>query len=70
MVRLQFSIELSYDIDAPGCDFIFSIHAAQTAHQRVVAESLQLSQQLLQTLYTDPVSHTRYLGSPRFQCNK
>ncbi|MBP9928135.1 MAG: transglutaminase family protein, partial [Rhodoferax sp.] len=42
-------------------DFIFSIHAAQTAHQRVVAESLQLSQQLLQTLYTDPVSHTRYL---------
>ncbi len=61
MVRLQFSIELSYDIDAPGCDFIFSIHAAQTAHQRVVAESLQLSQQLLQTLYTDPVSHTRYL---------
>ncbi|HQZ04918.1 MAG TPA: transglutaminase family protein [Burkholderiaceae bacterium] len=61
MVRLQFSIELSYDIDAPGCDFIFSIHAAQTAHQRVVGESLQLSQQLLQTLYTDPVSHTRYL---------
>jgi transglutaminase-like putative cysteine protease len=61
MVRLQFSIELAYDIDAPGCDFIFSIHAAQTAHQRVVAESLQLSQPLQQSLYTDPVTHTRYL---------
>jgi transglutaminase-like putative cysteine protease len=61
MVRLQFSIELAYDIDAPGCDFIFSIHAAQTAHQRVIAESLQLSQPLQQSLYTDPVTHTRYL---------
>lgn len=61
MVRLQFSIELSYDIDAPGCDFIFSIHAAQTAHQRVVSESVQLSQPLLQSMYTDPVSQTRYL---------
>ncbi len=61
MVRLQFSIELGYDIDAPGCDFIFSIHAARTAHQAVVSEALQVSQPLLQTLYTDPVTHTRYL---------
>lgn len=61
MVRLQFSIELAYEIDAPGCDFIFSIHAAHTAHQTVIGESLQVSQPLPQTLYTDPVSHTRHL---------
>jgi transglutaminase-like putative cysteine protease len=61
MVRLQFSIELAYEIDAPGCDFIFSLHAAHTAHQTVIGESLQVSQPLPQTLYTDPVSHTRYL---------
>jgi hypothetical protein len=40
VVRLEFSIELNYEIDAPGCDFIFSIQAAQTRHQIVVAESL------------------------------
>ncbi|MCY7304782.1 MAG: transglutaminase family protein [Rhodoferax sp.] len=61
MVRLQFSIELGYDIDAPGCDFIFNIHAAQTRHQTVVQESLGISQPVATSLYTDPVSHTRYL---------
>jgi transglutaminase-like putative cysteine protease len=61
MVRLQFAIELGYDIDPPGCDFIFSIHAARTAHQTVIAENLMISQPLIQTLYTDPVHHTRYL---------
>ena len=43
MVRLEFSIELNYAIAPPGSDFIFSIHAAQTAHQVVVRESLELS---------------------------
>lgn len=61
MTRLQFSIELQYDIAPPGSDFIFNIHAAQTQQQSVVAESLQLSQPLPYTLYTDPVTHTRYL---------
>jgi len=61
MVRLQFSIELGYDIDVPGCDFIFNIHAAQTRHQTVVQESLGISQPVATSLYTDPVSHTRYL---------
>lgn len=61
MVRLQFSIELQYQITPPGSDFIFSIHAAQTAQQSVVHESLQLSQPLPYSLYTDPVTHTRYL---------
>ena len=61
MVRLQFSIELHYEIDPPGCDFIFSIHAAQTTHQSVVYESLGISQPLPPNLYTDPVTHTRFL---------
>ncbi len=66
MVRLQFSIELNYEIDAPGCDFIFSIHAAQTAHQIVVGESLLISQPLSPNLYTDPVTHTRFLRLKAF----
>lgn len=61
MVRLEFSIELNYAIAPPGSDFIFSIHAAQTAHQVVVNESLELSQPLLRNMYTDPITHTRHL---------
>ena len=61
MVRLQFSIELNYDIAPPGSDFIFSIHAAQTQAQTVVSEALRISQALTQNLYTDAVTHTRYL---------
>jgi len=61
VIRLTFSVELHYDISAPGCDFIFNIHAAQTLHQTVLREALELSQPLHQQLYTDPVSHTRYL---------
>ena len=66
MVRLKFSIELDYQIDAPGCDFIFSIHAAQTRHQCVVGESLDISQSLPSNLYTDPVTHTRFLRIKAF----
>jgi transglutaminase-like putative cysteine protease len=66
VVRLEFSIELDYQIDAPGCDFIFSIHAAQTRHQSVVCESLEISQDLPPNLYTDPVTHTRFLRLKAF----
>jgi len=61
MLRLQLSIQLNYDIAPPGSDFIFSIHAAQTPQQQVVQESLQFSQSLPYNLYTDAVTHTRYL---------
>ena len=66
MVRLKFSIVLQYEIDAPGSDFIFNIHAAQTAHQIVVSETLDISQALVPNLYTDPVTHTRYLRLKAF----
>ncbi|MBV5298894.1 MAG: transglutaminase family protein [Rhodoferax sp.] len=61
MIRLKFSIELNYAITEPGADFIFSIHAAQTLHQTVVTEALEVSQALRRSLYTDPVTHTRFL---------
>lgn len=66
ILRLQFSIELNYEIDPPGCDFIFSIHAAQTPHQTVVGESLRISQSLPSISYTDPVTHTRFLRLKAF----
>ena len=44
MIRLQIALELDYQIAQPGSDFIFNIHAALTARQRVLNESLTLSQ--------------------------
>ncbi len=61
MIRLEFSIELNYQIDQPGSDFIFSIHAAQTNHQTVINEALNVSQNIGLTMYADPVAHTRLL---------
>ena len=61
MVRLKFSIELGYQVADAGCDFLFNIHAAQTPQQNVLSETLGISQILEPDLYTDPVSHNRYL---------
>ena len=61
MIRLQLALELDYLVASPGCDFIFNIHAARTARQQVLDESLQLSQNLPFTVDTDPVSQNRYL---------
>lgn len=40
MIKLKFSISLSYEIANNPSDFIFNIHAAQTNHQLVVIESM------------------------------
>jgi transglutaminase-like putative cysteine protease len=61
MIRLRLSLELDYDIAAPGCDFIFNIHAAHTERQRVVEEALTLSQDVLSKVETDPATGNRYL---------
>ena len=61
MVRLEFSTELGYDVQTPGCDFIFNIQAAYTPRQFVVYESLQLSPNVASTAYTDPATQSRFL---------
>jgi transglutaminase-like putative cysteine protease len=61
MVRLKFDIELSYEIVAISSDFIFNIHAAQTAQQSVVNEQVYISQPIAPVIYTDPIFGTRYL---------
>ena len=61
LVRLQFSIELQYDITDVACDFIFNVHAAQTAAQTVVNESLAISQPVAPTLFTDTITNARFL---------
>lgn len=61
MVRLEFSTQLGYEVQQPGADFIFNIQAAHTPRQTVVRESLQLSQNVATTEYTDPATASRFL---------
>ncbi|MCV2352945.1 transglutaminase family protein [Paucibacter sp. B2R-40] len=61
MLRFQFTVELSYEIEAPGCDFIFNLHAAQTPQQTVLQETLSNSQGVNSVLYVDALTQTRYL---------
>ncbi|WP_339843223.1 transglutaminase family protein [uncultured Halopseudomonas sp.] len=44
MVRLKFSIELTYTVLDSSCDFLFNIHPAITANQYVVSESVSINQ--------------------------
>ncbi len=61
MIRLQLSLELDYEVSAPGCDFIFNIHVAHTERQRVVDEALTLSQDVVPNVETDPATRNRYM---------
>ena len=61
MVRLRFAVELDYQVLEPGADFIFNLQAAQTRHQRVVNERLEVSQPAVLRSHTDAVAHTRTL---------
>jgi len=61
MIRLLMSIDLRYEIAHEPGDFIFNVHAARTAHQSVVAESLDINPQAVPVMYSDPVHDTRFM---------
>lgn len=61
MIRIELNIDLSYEVDQHGADFIFNVQAARTPRQNVVTEALVLSQPQHQNLHTDPISGNRYL---------
>lgn len=61
MVRMKFSIELAYEIYDRSADFIFNIEAAQTPHQTIVSEKLDISQQVQRDAYIDRRLAARFL---------
>jgi len=61
MIRIELQIALNYQIDPQGADFVFNIHAAQTASQRIVFENLSISQAIEPQIHTDPISGNRYM---------
>ena len=61
MIRLQLSIQLDYEVCGADCDFVFNIHAAHTARQRVVDELLTLNPSVPWRVESDPATGNRYL---------
>ena len=61
MVRLDLHVELNYEIDQYGADFVFNIHAAHTRSQVISAENLSISQPVVPEMHTDPATGNRYM---------
>ena len=61
MIRIELQIELNYQIDFQGADFVFNIHVAQTASQTVSGETLTLSQAVEPHIHADPLTGNRYM---------
>ena len=57
--RYSIDNELVYELDAP-CDFVFMIHAAKTARQRVIDERLQITPAVMAREHVD-ISGNRVL---------
>ncbi|MDP3873991.1 MAG: transglutaminase family protein [Methyloversatilis sp.] len=61
MIRIELQIELNYQIDFQGADFVFNIHVAQTPSQTVSNEVLSLSQPIEPHIHVDPLTDNRYM---------
>lgn len=61
MISIELNIELNYEVDPQGADFVFNIHAAHTAHQTVSGEQLFVSQPIEARVHADPTSGNRYM---------
>jgi transglutaminase-like putative cysteine protease len=61
MIRIEFQLELHYEVDAHGADFVFNVHAAHTPRQTVSGEQLRLSQPVATSIHVDPFTGNRYL---------
>jgi transglutaminase-like putative cysteine protease len=57
-VRIGYTVELHYDVEAPS-DFIFNVHAARTAQQRVVTESFAVTPHFPVTFEDEPTFGNR-----------
>lgn len=61
MVRLQFVIDLHYNVLSPSCDFIFNIHAAHTRSQTVHHERLSIQPWLPYEVQMERIHGSRFL---------
>lgn len=61
MVRIHLAIDLQYEINPPGADFIFNVQAAHAPQQTVSWEQLQVSQPVPVLMHTDAATRLRTL---------
>lgn len=61
MIRLHLQVELDYEVDQHGADFVFNIHAAHTPSQIISDESVSLNQAIAAPVQTDPLTGNRYM---------
>ncbi|MCR5869030.1 MAG: transglutaminase-like domain-containing protein [Aquincola tertiaricarbonis] len=61
MIHIQLNVELSYQVERPGADFVLNFHPALTPAQGVAEEVLTLSQPITPRLDVDPRTQGRYL---------
>jgi transglutaminase-like putative cysteine protease len=61
MIRIEFQLDLHYEVDAYGADFVFNVHAAHTPRQTVSGEQLTLSQPVPTAIHSDAFTGTRCL---------
>jgi len=61
MTRIEVNMDLRYQIDQPGADFVFNIHAARTAQQSVSNEKLILSPSLTPRMCSDGAGNERLM---------
>ena len=57
-VRIGYTVELAYQVESPA-EFIFNLHAARTAQQRVIAESFAVTPDAPVTLEEEPANGNR-----------
>lgn len=60
-VRLRFAVDLGYQVNVGGADFVFNIQAARTRQQSVLEESLWIDQPVRTQEYTNPATAGRLL---------
>jgi hypothetical protein len=59
MIRMQLQVDLNYQVDSQGADFIFNIHASNTPCQVVSLERLVLSQPVQPQMHLDALTGNR-----------
>lgn len=60
-VRMRYEVQLAYQVNSAGADFIFNVQAARTPQQRVLYESLACGQSVPLQEYRDPATGGRFL---------
>ena len=61
MVRIELKIDLGYQVDGQGADFVFNVHAASTPSQTIIDENMVLSQSVPVQMHTDTLTGNRYM---------